>query len=498
MKERSGTLTLADRLSRLIHRKPSAGRADLAHPDGPPETGPRETGPPDAGQPSILLSDAREALSLGALALATNPPPPRTLTYDGLPPAAAGAYRPDSAPLKTAAVATPRVLIAEADPLHRAVLARLVENSGCAVDCVNSGAEATAAFQSQAYVLVMLDVDSDQMRGLDTAAAVRQMERTGRRTPIVGITANAADNERDRRERHTAGIDDCLAKPILRENVKSVVSRYASVTTAEPLTLGWQRLVELDEAAGDRVELLSGWIDLFLSGASEELDQMRAAQEKGDAAGLCRTAGKLRGRSGQLGALRVQEICGIIAALSTSGSLAGVESLLPEVALAMERAARDLRALQNDLSEGRRPAILRSRDVGARFAGGAARSNHVLLAEDDTLIARFLVNSLTSAGFPVTHHVGGRAALDALRDQEFGAAILDLDVREVDGYSMLAEIRASLHGTIPVMIVSSRHQEQNMLRAFELGADDFVTIPFNPLEVAVRLRRMVRQGAHVA
>ena len=345
----------------------------------------------------------------------------------------------------------------------------------------------------------MLDVDSDEMRGLDTAAGLRQMEGSDRRTPIVGITANAAaDNERERRQRQIAGIDDCLSKPILRENVKSVISRYASVATTEPLTLGWQRLVELDEAAGDRVELLSGWIDLFLSGASEELDQMRVAQEKGDAAGLCRTAGKLRGRSGQLGALRVQEICGIIAALSASGSLAGVESLLPEVALAMERAARDLRALQNDLREGRRPAILRSRDVGARFAGGAARSSQVLLAEDDTLIARFLVNSLTSAGFPVTHHMGGRAALDALRDQEFGAAILDLDVREVDGYSMLAEIRASPHGTIPVMVVSARHQEQNMLRAFELGADDFVTIPFNPLEVAVRLRRMVRQGAHVA
>ena len=143
MKERSSTLTLADRLSRLIHRKPSAGRADLAHPDGP-----RETRPPDAGQPPILLADAREALSLEALALATNPPLPRTLTSDGLPPAVAGVYRPDSAPLKTAAVAAPRVLIAEADPLHRAVLALLVENSGCAVDCVNSGPEATAAFQT--------------------------------------------------------------------------------------------------------------------------------------------------------------------------------------------------------------------------------------------------------------------------------------------------------------------------------------------------------------
>jgi hypothetical protein len=139
----------------------------------------------------------------------------------------------------------------------------------------------------------MLDVDSDEMRGLDTAAGLRQMEGSDRRTPIVGITANAAaDNERERRQRQIAGIDDCLSKPILRENVKSVISRYASVATTEPLTLGWQRLVELDEAAGDRVELLSGWIDLFLSGASEELDQMRVAQEKGDAAGLCRTAGK--------------------------------------------------------------------------------------------------------------------------------------------------------------------------------------------------------------
>ena len=84
-----------------------------------------------------------------------------------------------------------------------------------------------------------------------------------------------------------------------------------------------------------------------------------------------------------------------------------------------------------------------------------------------------------------------------MRETDFGVVILDLDVPEVDGYSVLSEIRMRPEAATPVMIVSARHQEQDILRAFELGADDYVTIPFSPLEVVARVRRLVKQGGHV-
>jgi len=398
--------------------------------------------------------------------------------------------------------AAPRVLVVEADPLHRQVLARLVENLGYAVDPTGTAVEGVAAFERRPYALVLLDCDSGETRGLETAAALRHAEGGAERTPIIAVTAHAG--QEDRQQRQAAGIDNYIAKPILRENVESVLSRYAPARPERPdtvsryLALDRHRLEELEQAAGNS-ELLRGWIAMFLSGAPDLLERMQAAEEAGDAGALCEAATQLRSHSGQIGALRVQEICGIVAALGASGSLAGVEALLPELSIALERAVGELHALEEDIRRGRRlAAAASSGDPPTRPNRVAAGRNHALLAEADPLIARFLANSLTGAGFAVTQVSGGAAAIEALSEKVFGVVILDLDVSEVDGYSVLSEIRMRADAATPVMIVSSRHQEQDILRAFELGADDYVTIPFSPLEVVARVRRLVRQGAYIS
>jgi len=395
------------------------------------------------------------------------------------------------------ALVSKRVLVAEADPLHRQVLRRLLEKSGYSVETATSAIEAMSTFQPATYGLVLLDCDSPEISGISTAASMRLIENGGPRTPIVAITGSSDQNHRKLRK--AAGIDNYLAKPILRENVDSVLARYSPIKTADHalhyLALDRHRLEELDQLAGDRPELLCEWIGLFLASAPELVDRIRAAQEDGNVAALQEAALQLRGRSGQLGALRVQEISGIIGALCESGSTAGVESLVPEVAIAADRAARELRSLEHDIRAGLRLA-LPGMPAGPQRASTAERD--ILLVEADPMVSRFLVNNLESADFQVSHITTGRAALEELRIKNFGAAIVDLAIPEVDGYGVLSEMRASPGHSIPVMILSSRRQEQDILRAFELGADDYVTIPFNPMEVVARVRRLVKQGAHVA
>jgi len=472
----SDTATLAVRLEKLIR----ANRQRPAHANG--------------GAATRELAEASGLASLSAV-VASAAEAPFVEEAPETPPAAGAPFTAPPAP---------RVLVVEADPLHRQVLARLAENLGYGVDSADTAEEAVAAFERQPYALVMLDCDNGETRGLETAATLRRAEGGAERTPIIALTARAALE--DRQQRQAAGIDNYIAKPILRENVESVLSRYAPVRPAETpeavsryLALDRHRLEELDEAAGGRAELLTGWIAMFLSGAPDLLDRMRAAEEEGDAAALCEAADRLRSRSGQIGALRVQEICGIVAALGGSGSLAGVEALLPELSIALQRAVEELHSLEDDIRRGRRLAAVASSGIPSRRPNRASPdTNQVLLAEADPLIARFLANSLTGAGFPVTQVSGGAAALDALREKDFGVVILDLDVPEVDGYTVLSEIRTRPNASTPVMIVSARHQEQDILRAFELGADDYVTIPFSPLEVVARVRRLVKQGAHVS
>jgi len=404
-----------------------------------------------------------------------------------------------AAPVKPAPEPPPsshRALVVEGNPLHRKVLARALEKAGFEVDALDSAEEAIETFARCPYGIVLVDCDTPEINGFRTAASMRAIEGDARHTPIVGLTGNAGQSHR--RERKAAGIDNYLLKPFRRDRVEAVVSRYAPIRELRPapqlLALDRDRVRELQELACDDPGLLSELIDLFLTSTPELIDQMRRATEDEDGPALRRAAHTLKGSSGQMGALRLQDICATIETLASTGSLVGVEPLLSELSLAFGRSVGELRSLGNGVLPGIHSGA-EENQAPARPAKDAARSNEVLVAEDDMLIARFLSSSLTSAGFHVTHVRDGKAAVDAVHVKSFAAIILDINMPEMDGYQVLAEIRATVGESTPVTIISSRHQEQDILRAFDLGVDDYLTKPFNPSEVVARVRRLVRHSA---
>jgi len=123
---------------------------------------------------------------------------------------------------------------------------------------------------------------------------------------------------------------------------------------------------------------------------------------------------------------------------------------------------------------------------------GSNAKAHVLVAEDEPLTARFLVSSLEAGGFEVTHTATGADALEAVGKRRFAAAVLDINMPEADGFDVLAHIRQDpLQRKMPVMMLSSRSQERDIVKAFDLGADDYVMKPFSPPEVVLRLRKLV-------
>lgn len=414
-------------------------------------------------------------------------PPPVVRT----PPAPAAMPPAPDAP----APITHRALVIEGNPLHRKVLVRALEKSGFEVDALDSAVEAVETFQRCPYGIVLVDCDTPEIDGFRTAASMRAIENDVRHTPIVGLTGNAGQSHR--MERKAAGIDNYLLKPFRRDRVEAVVSRYTPVRELRPApqfqSLDKDRVRELQELACDDPTLLDELIDLFLTGTPQLIDQMRRSNEDEDTATLRRAAHTLKGSSGQMGALRIQDICATIETLAGTGSLVGVEPLLSELSLAFTRAVADLRSLGNtDL----RPEPGGYAEPSApRPSREAPRSNDVLVAEDDMLIARFLSTSLNAAGFHVVHVRDGKAAVDAVHAKPFAAILLDINMPEMDGYQVLAEIRAKIGDSTPVTIISSRHQEQDILRAFDLGVDDYLTKPFNPSEVVARVRRLVRQSS---
>lgn len=119
--------------------------------------------------------------------------------------------------------------------------------------------------------------------------------------------------------------------------------------------------------------------------------------------------------------------------------------------------------------------------------------SHILVVEDDEDLSDMLSYKLGSEGYDVTIHSDGTEAWGHLEDAEEPPDIVLLDVMlpGLDGFALLKRIRdePELEET-PVVLLTGRGKEEDVVRGLELGADDYVTKPFSPSALVARIRRL--------
>jgi type IV pilus assembly protein PilB len=130
-------------------------------------------------------------------------------------------------------------------------------------------------------------------------------------------------------------------------------------------------------------------------------------------------------------------------------------------------------------------------------AGGRGAGTCVLLVEDEDQLRRVMKDLLERDGYTVTEARDGVQALDQVDRFAPDVIILDLNLPGLDGYSVLTQLRSrpATRG-IPVMVLTAKGDEDNEVRVFELGADDFITKPFRARALSARLEAVL--GRHRA
>jgi CheY-like chemotaxis protein len=113
----------------------------------------------------------------------------------------------------------------------------------------------------------------------------------------------------------------------------------------------------------------------------------------------------------------------------------------------------------------------------------------VLVADDDSIVLSLVSTALRNFGMECHVVNDGPKALDAARRLRPQAAILDVNMPGMDGYEVLAAIRSE-NLPVHVMLLTARQQENDVIRGFTLGADDYMVKPFSPLELVARLKRL--------
>jgi|GEM_PF-527352 len=265
-----------------------------------------------------------------------------------------------------------RILVAEDNMVNQKLAVRLLEKRGYRADAVANGLEAIEAISLIPYDLVFMDCQMPEMDGYKATAEIRKREGTMRHTPIIAMTANAMQG--DREKCLAAGMDDYISKPVKTEELDRILNRWivrAAATSdaeaAEEIRRGdktsnvehrtsnverqsaisnempsdivdMNALANLRELQRDgEPDILVELIDMFITDVPPRLAAMRQAANTLAAQTLKREAHTLKGSCGNLGARRMAGICARIEALANQSDLTAVPDLLEQLEAEFDR-----------------------------------------------------------------------------------------------------------------------------------------------------------------
>lgn len=242
-----------------------------------------------------------------------------------------------------------RVLLAEDNRTNQEIALAMLEDTGYRVTSVESGRQALKALMGESFDLVLMDCSMPEMDGFEATRALRQQEMgSSHHIPIIALTANAMNGDRDRCLE--AGMDDYVAKPFDRETLLAVLARWSQSSAATqsaprtnveaaavrpapdagPIDQGALQALRALQRPG-RPNVLNRVIDQFSCDAPRLVVGMRDAVEAEDAEALRHAAHTLKSASANVGALSLSTRCREIEQLALGGNVVATASLLAAV-----------------------------------------------------------------------------------------------------------------------------------------------------------------------
>lgn len=282
----------------------------------------------------------------------------RQLLNHPIDPVSTGEQMPPQPAKQAPSGAMLNILLVEDNHVNQQVALSMLKKWGHRIDIAWNGLEALAAAQQQDYDLILMDIQMPEMDGITATQRIRQLDGKRGAVPIVAVTANAMQGDRERFL--AAGMDDYIAKPINRDMFYMVVHRYAppqqTAQTEKPeeiATSGTATPVLGDEVLSYLLNELSGetvseLIDEYMTHSSALLSQALVASEEQDAKNIEYAVHTLKGMSGALGALRMVDICQHILETCRNQGTQQIGSQMNGLSGATEEAQQALQAWRSE------------------------------------------------------------------------------------------------------------------------------------------------------
>jgi CheY-like chemotaxis protein/HPt (histidine-containing phosphotransfer) domain-containing protein len=238
-----------------------------------------------------------------------------------------------------------RILVADDNPVNLQVATRMLEKLGCSVSTATNGEEAVEMHAAGIYDLVLMDCEMPHMNGYQATGRIRSLDGNVRHTPIVALTALAAQGEREKCL--AAGMDDYLSKPVRPQTLKDTLSRWlprtAPPSSTPPVMPSYEDELEaMQEMFGaDFPDLVA----LYLTDAPPRLAALHEAWKTEDHIQVGRIAHAFAGSSASIGATGLSALCKELEISEKAGTLVDFAEKIAIIEAEYRRISSKLSAL---------------------------------------------------------------------------------------------------------------------------------------------------------
>jgi CheY-like chemotaxis protein len=248
---------------------------------------------------------------------------------------------------------TGRVLLVEDNPVNQAVALGMLEELGCDTVVAINGQEAIEQVVQEDFDVILMDCEMPVMDGFAATAAIHDRAKDANKVPIIALTANAIDGDRERCI--AAGMQDYLSKPISVEKLHGTLTKWLGAAHNGKADYG---SVSIDTASLNNIRQLQGVggdkmvrrvVGLYLESSSMLVEDLRGGLSQGDAEAVRQGAHALKSSSQNVGACALATLSQKLEEMGRSGELVDTEKymgeldkLYPQTVLALKAAIQQV------------------------------------------------------------------------------------------------------------------------------------------------------------
>ncbi|MEX1127279.1 MAG: response regulator [Vicinamibacterales bacterium] len=387
------------------------------------------------------------------------------------------------------------ILVVEDDLEQLALVAGYLKAAGHRPRTLSTGEGVIEQLRVERPAVVLLDVE---LPGMDGFAICRQIKADPDLSALPVMFLTTRQSLDDRLTGLTLGADDFLAKPVDLRELKLRLERLAAGggPVAAPASEAGRELT---------YEAFLALAAAHLETSTAALALLRVPPDTGNALELLH--GEIRRRD-ILGRYSATHVLVLLSGMTAAHACARMTSIVETISKGRAGVAAGVAAsaapgdsLQRLIAEADEalaeakylglPAAVRSTSARVAPAVAAAAVRSVVLADDDPDVIRIVDAQMRADGFRTTVAFDGEQALKAVQQGGVDVLVLDLMMPKMTGFDVLARIRA-LPSRPRIVVLSGRGREEDVTKAFALGADDYMNKPFSPQELRARIARLLR------